>query len=205
MIDTLQRISRTVFGANRSPAGQSKKLSTGKPIVMALLCGLVLTAADTPASPLEGKDVPDAKAGTSGLPVPRYVSLGAQEVNMRTGPGTRYPVKWIYNRKTYPVKVEAEFDIWRKIRDRDGEHGWVHGSLLSGRRTVIIAGDPALHMQTLYDKPHPASQAVLRAEDGVIADLLECQPDWCRVRIDGKKGWVIRDGLWGLLDTDGTS
>lgn len=145
----------------------------------------------------------DARVGNSGLPVPRMVSLGAQEINMRTGPGTRYPIKWVYTRKGLPVRVEAEFDIWRKIRDRDGETGWVHGSMLSGRRTVEIASHDASGITTLHDKTDSRSAAVLRAEDGVIAELLDCEPDWCRVQIDGKKGWARRRALWGLMPGDG--
>lgn len=145
----------------------------------------------------------DIRVGSSGLPVPRYVSFGVQEVNMRSGPGTRYPIKWVYGRKSLPVRVEAEFDIWRKVRDHDGETGWVHGSLLSGRRTVLIVGEPATRTQTLRHKPDATSAGVLRAEDGVIAELLVCEKGWCRLRLEGKKGWVPRSGLWGLLDHEG--
>src|SRR5690606_22976961 len=98
---------------------------------IALACMMAIPASAQDGAGQEGSaDQPDLRVGTSGLPVPRFVSLGAQEVNMRSGPGTRYPIKWVYTRKGLPMRVEAEFDIWRKVRDRDGEVGWVHGSLL---------------------------------------------------------------------------
>src|SRR5690606_807199 len=145
---------------------------------------------------------PGRRGGPSGLPVPRCASLGAHELTRRSGPGTRYPITWVYARKGLPMRVEAEFDIWRKVRDRDGEVGWVHGSLLSGRRNVIIVGEGPEGTQTLFDKPHPAAEPVLRAEDGVIGELLECSQGWCRIRINGKRGWVPELGLWGVQPSD---
>lgn len=132
--------------------------------------------------------------GGSGLPVPRFVSLASNEVNMRAGPGRRYPIRWIYRQKGLPLKVEAEYDIWRKVRDHDGESGWIHGSLLSGRRTVVISGE----IRGLHAKPHPASALILKAEAGVIAELLTCEGQWCRLRLAGKKGWMTRGHFWGL-------
>ncbi|MDA5194626.1 SH3 domain-containing protein [Govanella unica] len=170
-------------------------------VVSAVLAACLATAAETDSSGDTAAE--DTRVGNSGLPVPRMVSLGAQEINMRSGPGTRYPIKWVYTRKSLPVQVEAEFDIWRKIRDRDGESGWVHGSMLSGRRTVEIRGHDGSAITVLRDKASDQSNAVLRAESGVIAELIECADDWCRLRIDGKKGWAPRQSLWGLMPGDG--
>lgn len=136
--------------------------------------------------------------GGSGLPVPRFVSLASDKIYMRTGPGQRYPIRWIYERKGLPVIVEAEFDIWRRVRDVEGERGWVHGSLLSGRRTVQITGG----LQELHQKAHPGSLVVLRAEEGVTGELVECDGAWCEVRISGRRGWIGRDSLWGVLPAD---
>src|SRR5919204_606278 len=74
----------------------------------------------------------------SGLPLPRFASLRSDEVNVRTGPGTRYPVDWVFKRKGMPVEIVAEFENWRKIRDWQGASGWVHQSLLTGKRSFII-------------------------------------------------------------------
>ena len=80
---------------------------------------------------------------------PRYVSLGSDRVNVRTGPGVRYPVAWRFVRRGLPVEIIAEYELWRKIRDRDGAEGWVHKSLLSGRRTVVVQGET----RTFYKQP----------------------------------------------------
>ncbi|HKH69397.1 MAG TPA: SH3 domain-containing protein, partial [Reyranella sp.] len=66
----------------------------------------------------------------SGLPIPRFASLRSDEVNVRTGPGPRYPIDWVFKRKAMPVEIVAEFENWRKIRDWQGASGWVHQSLL---------------------------------------------------------------------------
>ena len=75
--------------------------------------------------------------------VQRFVSLRADEVNVRAGPGVRYPVKWVFVRKLMPVEVIAEFDTWRKIRDWEGAEGWVHRAMLSGRRSIVVTGKVA--------------------------------------------------------------
>ena len=83
-----------------------------------------------------------AQAGRStGLPLPRFVSLAADRVNVRFGPGKQYPINWVFARKGLPVEIIEEFDTWRKIRDYDGEEGWIHSSLLSSRRTIMVTGD----------------------------------------------------------------
>ncbi|HEC14175.1 MAG TPA: hypothetical protein ENI72_00310, partial [Rhodospirillales bacterium] len=76
----------------------------------------------------------------SGLPLPRFVSLRVNEVNMRTGPGVQYPIEWVYSRQYLPMEVIAEYSTWRKVRDWQGGQGWVHQSMLGGRRSFIVTG-----------------------------------------------------------------
>lgn len=137
-----------------------------------------------------------AQEKTSGLPLPRFVSLRSSEVNLRTGPGVQYPVDWVYNRQKLPVEVIAEYDTWRKIRDWQGTQGWVHQSMLTGQRTVIIIGDT----RTLRLKPEAESAAIAQAEASVIGKLLQCpnQLEWCKVDVDGFEGWIRRVEIWGL-------
>lgn len=161
-----------------------------------LLLALILAH---PAAAAE--DDPGA-TGPSGLPLPRFVALGAKEVNMRAGPGSQYPIKWLYRRPGYPLLVEAEFDIWRKVRDHEGDTGWIHGSLLSGRRMVVIAGVGSERVHTLYESPHPASVPVLKVEDGVMGELRKCRAGWCEVGIEGKRGWLPAAELWGVLEAE---
>lgn len=147
-----------------------------------------------------GITVRDA-AAQSGLPVPRFVTLGASEVNLRTGPGSRYPVEWVFVRRGVPVEITAEYDTWRRIRDIDGAEGWVHQSLLSGQRGLVVLG-PAI--RDIHSRPEPAAPVVARAEPGVIGRLLQCpaagsaDAGWCQVEIDAYRGWMRRDTLWGV-------
>jgi SH3-like domain-containing protein len=141
---------------------------------------------------------PDAlgQAGrTTGLPLPRFVSLGADEVNLRFGPGEGYPIAWILTREGLPVEIVEEFDTWRKVRLHDGDLGWIHASLLSSQRTVLVADE----VRALRQTPDQEGRIVLRAEPGVIGWLLDCEGGWCRVEIDGRRGWLQRAELWGVL------
>ncbi len=128
------------------------------------------------------------------LPVPRFVTLAADEVNLRTGPGLRYPIKVILRKQGLPVEITREFDIWRQIRDKDGNAGWVHKSMLSGRRGVVVD----TYIQTLLKKPQVGARPVVKLEPGVVAALSTCIVEWCRLKAAGYDGWARRDGLWGV-------
>ena len=135
-----------------------------------------------------------AEPGASGLPLPRFVSLSADRANLRTGPGFRYPIAWVFLRRAMPVEVVGEFEQWRRIRDRDGAEGWIHKALLSGRRTVTVIGGE----RGLRSDPHAASPLRARAEAGVQGRLLACRGDWCELRAGGVRGWIPRGHLWGV-------
>lgn len=136
-----------------------------------------------------------AGPNTSGLPIPRFVALKNEETNVRTGPGTRYPIQWVYRRVSMPVEVVEEFDLWRKIRDVEGTTGWVHKTMLDGKRTVMIRGKDA---QVIRREPKDDAQPLLKSEPMVIAKLIECERSWCRVQISGRKGWIEKTHLWGV-------
>lgn len=130
----------------------------------------------------------------SGLPIPRYVSLKSDEVNVRVGPGKRYPIRWVYHRDHLPVQIVEEFAHWRKIKDFEGSSGWVHKGLLDGKRTVLIMDKP----QNLYPKPEVTSSPTVRAAPLVIAPVKECRPDWCQLEIAGTKAWIRKADIWGV-------
>ena len=116
---------------------------------------------------------------------------------MRAGPGTQYPVEWVYRRLGLPVEIVAEYRTWRQVRDVDGALGWIHRSMLAATRTIIVTGE----LQTLRRQPDPAAPAVAIAEAGVIGRLVECPAhlDWCQVEAGGVDGWLPHTALWGLL------
>ncbi len=130
----------------------------------------------------------------SGLPIPRFVSLKFDEINLRVGPGKRYPIKWVYHRKNMPVQIVEEFAHWRKIRDFEGTSGWVHKGAVDGARTAMVV----TKLQNLYAKPDATSATVLKAQPLVIGKLLECAPDWCQVEISERKGWILKTDIWGV-------
>ena len=140
-----------------------------------------------------------ANKGT-GLPLPRFVSLRANEVNLRTGPGVQYPVDWVYLRRKLPVEIIAEYGTWRKVRDWQGTQGWVHQSMLAGLRTFIVTGAT----RTIRRKGDAGSPAVATLEVGVIGNLVSCPNlnGWCRVEIAGNKGWLRRVDFWGVLRSE---
>lgn len=143
--------------------------------------------------------VAQARSG-SGLPVPRFVTLRAGEVNLRTGPGVRYPVEWVYKRRHLPVEVIAEYDTWRKIRDWQGTQGWVHQGMLSGKRSVIITG----RTSPLRKDPDTGANTAALLEEGVVASLLQCPlgTTWCQVEADGHKGWLRKVDVWGVYSAE---
>lgn len=142
-------------------------------------------------------------AGGSGLPLPRFVSLKSDRVNIRTGPGTDYPTQWIYRRAGLPVEVIREVDSWRQVRDSEGATGWVLASLLSGRRTALVEPwelkpDVPTAEIALKADDRETSGDVARVEAGVIASLRNCNGRWCAVTIGEFRGYLEQRKLWGV-------
>ena len=137
-----------------------------------------------------------AQNRSSGLPLPRFVTFRADEVNMRAGPGVQYPVEWVYKRQGLPAEIIAEYGTWRKVRDWQGTQGWIHQSMLSGKRNFVVIGSD----RTVRKSPDSESEAKARAEPGVIGQFLECEgsSNWCRVEISGSTGWLRRVDVWGV-------
>ena len=133
---------------------------------------------------------------SSGLPLPRFVSLRADVVNMRTGPGVQYPVEWVFKRNGLPVEIISEFDTWRKVRDWQGTQGWIHQSMLNGKRKFIVIGSERTVRRSA--RSDSAARAIL--ELGVIGRVAECEKSssWCKVEVDGITGWLRRVDVWGI-------
>jgi SH3-like domain-containing protein len=134
-------------------------------------------------------------SATASKQLPRFVSLRASLVNLRTGPGVRYPVNWVYESKYLPVEIIAEFEYWRKVRDVQGTQGWIHQSLLSSRRTFIIVNE----IRILRKRNQSKSGAVAKLGANVIGELKSCpiSSGWCEVLVHGYKGWLRRVDFWG--------
>ncbi len=137
-------------------------------------------------------------AQTSGLPVPRFVSLKTDRVNVRGGPDKDHDVAWIYTRVGWPVEITAEFENWRRIRDSDGTEGWVYHSLLSGKRTAAVQLKSKTELATLHAKPDAQSPVTAQLQSGVLGSIKQCTGSWCRLIGDGFDGWIEQNCLWGV-------
>lgn len=128
------------------------------------------------------------------LPIPRFVSLKGSQGNARRGPGLTHMIDWVFTLEGMPLKVTAEYEHWRRVEDIDGAGGWIHYSLLSGVRTVLVTQD----MAQAFATPDKAAAVVYQSEMGVVGKLLQCIPDWCRISVEGQKGWMLESALWGV-------
>lgn len=149
--------------------------------------------------PVSSRAAPAAPAAPAlgpetNLPLPRFVSLKTDEGNARRGPALNQRIDWVFVREDMPLRITAEYGHWRRVEDREGEGGWVHYSLLSGTRTVIVDRD-RLPLRT---RPEEGSQEIALLEQGVVARLESCAPDWCRVSAGGYGGWAPKSALWGV-------
>lgn len=162
-------------------------------VVSAALAAVFLAAAPPAAA---------QQTGASGLPVPRFVSLRSDRVNVRQGPSRDHQVVWVFTRAGLPVEITAEFENWRRIRDAEGGEGWVQQGLLSGRRTALVA--PWARGRTFDLRVRPAAGADVRArlESGVLATLRTCTGSWCRVIVGDHDGFIQQDQLWGAYPNE---
>lgn len=156
--------------------------------------GLVLAL----ASPVVAQGLPSAKGTSSGLPIPRFVSLKSDMVNVRRGPAAEHQVAWVFRREGWPVEIVAEYDNWRRIRDADGAEGWVFHSLLSGRRTALVAPWQPGEIHDLHARGTADARITARLEAGVLANVSVCRGEWCRISGSGFDGWIEQEKLWGV-------
>jgi len=180
----------------RTGARQNKRFFSLAALPALLIAGLLLSGMlQSTATFAQGRE--------SQLKVPRFVSLKANRVNLRKGPGTDYPTSWIFRRAGLPVEIIKEFEAWRQVRDAEGTTGWVLGTLLSGRRTAQVL---PWEVKASHERPQVAltasesenSQAIALVEAGVIADVLECDGKWCLVSVDKYRGYILQSKLWGV-------
>lgn len=155
--------------------------------------------ASAAAKPAPPPDDP-GKGTVTGLPLPRFAALRADEVNLRTGPGRRYPIEWLYKRRGLPVEIDREFEGWRLVTVPDGTKGWMHEATLFGRRDFVVTGAERF----LRDKPAESARAVAILKPGVVGRIRACAAgsDWCEVQVGDYRGWLRRGDFWGALPNE---
>ncbi|MFZ5709777.1 MAG: SH3 domain-containing protein [Pseudomonadota bacterium] len=169
-------------------------------VIGLLAAGVLIGAVPAAGTPPSAGEAGSGAGGGPGrgpvtnLPLPRFVSLKTDEGNARRGPSLTQRIDWVFRLPNMPLLVTAEFENWRRIEDSEGQGGWIHYSLLSGARTVMIESALA----DLRTRPDPEAPVTARAEAGVVARLGECRIDWCRITADGQKGWVRKADIWGV-------
>ena len=195
--DRIRGLGRAARGTGRArhPRRGAPAPEPGRPALAVVLAAALCLLGPGPAAAQDTAEaaVAGARGPVTGLPLPRFVSLRASEARARRGPGMDHRVDWLYRRSGLPLRVTAEHGHWRRVEDIEGAGGWVHYSLISGTRTVIVTAE----MAELRRKPDETSPLVARLEAGVLASLGECEAGWCQLRADGHRGWAAEAGLWG--------
>ncbi len=124
---------------------------------------------------------------------PYWVSTSKSKANMRVGPGRDYRINWTYMRKGVPLKVLRVMGGWRLVEDKDGSRGWILQQFLNRERSGIVAGSVA----DIRANKDGSGTVLWRAAPGVIGKLGECEAQWCAFEIDGRKGFIRADSVWG--------
>ena len=154
------------------------------------LLGVLFAGPGTAQKTLVGK--------VTNLPIPRYVSIRANEANLRVGPGGQYPVRWRLMRASMPVMIVDEEEQWREVELYDGERGWLYAPLLSGARTLYVTASRA----PLLSKGKLDARVEAFVEKGVVLRAKKCEPQWCEARKGDISGWISRSSVWGFLPNE---
>jgi SH3-like domain-containing protein len=220
MDGTRQSIGRTLHGGPPGPAGRRRRCPASLPgfpdhreriMIAAHLPGrleggltavflIIIVLAMMPRSAGAAGDQSEG----SGLPLPRFASLKSDHVNVRSGPNKDQDVAWVYTRPALPVEITAEFENWRRIRDRDGSEGWVYHTLLSGKRTAWVARPKTQTdlLVPLHDTADRMSPLRAMLEPGVLGTVKRCNGQWCRFIGEGFDGWIEQNRLWGVYPNE---
>ena len=132
-------------------------------------------------------------AAQSEVELPYWASISVDEARMRKGPSPDVPVMWEYRRRDLPVKVVARHENWRKVEDPDGTQGWMAARLLSRTRTAIVTGT----IRPMREDASVSAAVAYRAEPGVVGRISDCKNGWCLFDVQGRKGWIQTDHIWG--------
>jgi len=139
------------------------------------------------------------KGPETGLDIPRFVALKSSDVNLRVGPSLNYPINIKYIKINLPIEITDEFDAWRKIKDYDNNIGWIHKSLIKGDR-FIISGTKKTTSVNIYNRPR--GKIIGNIKKNNILNLKSCLINWCNVYNDEIAGWVSKNKIWGVYETE---
>jgi SH3-like domain-containing protein len=129
----------------------------------------------------------------------KMVSVDGDNVNLRSGPGTKYSVKWKYG-SGFPLRVLQEQGNWLKVEDFEGDTGWLFKKLTSRTGHMIVKvhknQDTKINIRS---GPGTKYKIVGKAYYGVVFKTIKQQNGWAHVKHDtGLEGWIKRSLLWGF-------
>ena len=145
----------------------------------------------------ETASLSSVQKGSSGLPIPRFVSLKTEKVNVRKGPSSDHEVAWVFQSKGLPVEVIAEFETWRRIRDSEGAEGWILQNMLAGKRTLVVAPWKKDQLSSMFVSASVTANPVAELASGAMGDIVSCDGNWCDVKVGGYSGYVEQSLVWG--------
>lgn len=123
----------------------------------------------------------------------KRLSIAVHRANVRSGPSTDHEILWTVG-KYYPVDTIKRSGKWYKIRDFEGDRGWIYRSLLKKVPAVIVKR----RIVNVRKGPGTKFKILFRAEKGVTFRLLKRKGKWLKVRHeDGEVGWIHRNLVWG--------
>lgn len=129
-----------------------------------------------------------------------FASLRASETNIRSGPGSNYPVKYSFKIKNLPIKVISEYDNWCEVEDYEGSRGWVAQNLITKKRHLMTySKNKIIEMRATKNIN---SKIIYHLENYVIGEYLKCENSWCAIKINNRKGWIEIADLFGVSDDD---
>lgn len=168
-------------------------------VILSVFALVTSISATVPA--ISNVSAQSSTSGKTGLPIPRFVSLKSKRVNMRIGPGKQFKVAWLYLKQGLPIEIIQEYDNWRKVRDPEGNEGWILHSLLSGKRTAIVnpgEKDKEAGIANLHQDGTSESAIIARIEPGVVTSVSSCQEEWCQITVEESEGYIEKKYLWGV-------
>ena len=122
-----------------------------------------------------------------------FLTLKYNKVNVRQGPSSEYPVKFIYKKKYLPVKIIDSKDNFRKIIDLKNNDGWIHTSQLTKKKSAINISN----LSIVFKKPNIYSQPLVRLEKGKMVTIKKCKGEWCKILVQNNQLWIQKKFLWG--------
>lgn len=164
---------------------------------VSIAAATVIAGAAVAASPRDGV----AMGRSTHLPLPRFASLRSDPVNLRVGPGRRFPIAWILHRRFLPIKIVREFKEWRQIVIPEGTEGWVHSGTVAARRSFYVKTGP---LRTVRTAPTRQSTPVARLRAHVVGRIVSCAAhgNWCQVEVGAVQGYLDRDAFWGTFEAE---